>query len=82
MRLEEMIKGQEPYKMKQFAGDDDLDAFPCVGEDGKEFYHRYYGLEYNTWHPDEIEDDEYNIIIQLTDGLALSRSCMFDFCEG
>lgn len=69
----------EPCLMKQWVDDLDTDQFPVVMPDGSQRYHQFGGVIYETWHPDEIEDDEFNMVIRLPDGMALAISNHFDW---
>ncbi len=65
--------------MKPFIGRKE-ESFACMRDDGTVFYTPCYHEQYLTWHPESIEDEEFNIVIELpTIGLFLARSCHHDF---
>lgn len=55
------------------------ETFPFFRLDGIEGKYLCSGALYEKWHPQAIEDDEFNMIINLDGELVKVRSCHFDF---
>lgn len=57
-------------------------SFPILVGEKKIRFELCTDTKYECWMPDQIENDEFNLVI-LLDGLpCLVRSCHFDFVEG